>query len=68
MITLLAWLALATISLPLALAGLVLYPIVWVVGLPLRLAGISVQAVLGLVTALAQLPARALGVGSRLAD
>ena len=36
MLIFLAWLALAFVSLPLALLALVLYPIVWVLALPFR--------------------------------
>ena len=45
---------------PLALAALVLYPIVWLLLLPFRIVGIAVEGVLGLVWALITLPARLL--------
>ena len=45
---------------PLALVGLVLYPIVWLVLLPFRIVGIAVGGVLELVWALVTLPARLL--------
>lgn len=48
---------------PLALAALVLYPLVWLVLLPFRLLGFAVAGVLGLVRALFLLPARVLGGG-----
>jgi hypothetical protein len=60
MLVFLAWLALAFVSLPLAIAALVLYPIVWLVALPFRLIGISVSAVFDLIGALIRLPARLL--------
>lgn len=45
---------------PLALAALLLYPIVWLVLLPFRLVGIAVGGVLQLVWAIVMLPARLL--------
>ena len=45
---------------PLALAALVLYPIVWLLLLPFRLVGIAVGGALALVAAIIFLPARVL--------
>jgi hypothetical protein len=45
---------------PLALVGLVIYPIVWLLLLPFRIVGIAVEGVLQLVWALVTLPARLL--------
>jgi hypothetical protein len=45
---------------PLALAALVLYPLVWLVLLPFRVAGIAVGGVLALITAIFLLPVRVL--------
>jgi hypothetical protein len=45
---------------PLALAGLILYPLVWLLLLPFRIVGIAVGGVLELVWALVTLPARLL--------
>jgi hypothetical protein len=45
---------------PIALAALVLYPIVWLILLPFRIVGIAVGGVLELIWALVTLPARAL--------
>jgi hypothetical protein len=45
---------------PLALAALVLYPLIWLILLPFRLVGIVVGGVFELITALFSLPARAL--------
>ena len=58
---LLAWLILLAISWPLALAALVLLPVLWLVALPFRLVGVVVSAGLALVRALLLLPARLLG-------
>ena len=43
---------------PLALAALVIYPIVWLLLLPFRIVGIAVEGVLQLVWAIVTLPAR----------
>ena len=43
---------------PLALVGLVLYPLVWLLLLPFRIVGIAVEGVLELVWAIVTLPAR----------
>lgn len=60
MLTFLLWLVLAVVSLPLAFAALLLYPIVWLVALPLRLVGASVAAAFDLIGAVIRLPARLL--------
>jgi len=57
----LLWLILFVLCWPLALAALVLYPIVWLLMLPLRLVGIAVDGVFGLLRAVVTLPARLLG-------
>ncbi len=64
MIKFLLWLVLLVLCWPLALAALVLYPIVWLLLLPFRLLGIAVEGVFGLIRALFMLPARVLGGGS----
>ena len=53
----LLWLILLVLCWPLALAALVLYPIVWLLLLPFRIVGIAVEGALGLVWALVTLPA-----------
>ncbi len=45
---------------PLALAALVLYPIVWLLLLPFRIVGIAVDGVLELIKAIFLFPSRAL--------
>ena len=55
------WLLLLVFCWPLALAALVLYPLVWLLLLPLRVIGITVEGVFALLRALALLPARVLG-------
>ena len=56
----LLWLILLVICWPLALLGLMLYPIVWLLLLPFRLLGMTVSAVFELLRALITLPARIL--------
>jgi hypothetical protein len=63
MITFLLWLLLLVISWPLALAALVLLPIVWLLTLPFRLVGIVFTGVFELLRAIVTLPARMLGGG-----
>jgi len=60
MLTFVLWCLLLLFSWPLALAALVLYPIVWVILLPFRLVGIAVHGVLALVAAVIFLPVRAI--------
>ncbi len=62
MIAFLLWLLLLVLCWPLALAALVLYPIVWLLLLPFRLVGLVFEGVFGFLRALILLPARALGV------
>ena len=45
---------------PLALAALILYPLIWLILLPFRLVGIVVGGTFELIAALFRLPARAL--------
>jgi hypothetical protein len=56
----LLWCILLVLCWPLALAALVLYPIVWILLLPFRLVGIAVGGALELVSAIIFLPARVL--------
>jgi hypothetical protein len=57
---LLLWLILLFFCWPLALAALVLYPLVWLLLLPFRIVGIAVEGALELVWAVVTLPARLL--------
>lgn len=61
MAKLLLWLVLCLLCWPVALAALVLYPVVWLVLLPFRVLGIAVEGVLQFLRAVFLLPARALG-------
>lgn len=60
MVAFLLWVALFVVAWPVAIAALVLYPIVWLLLLPFRLAGIAVGAVFSFLAALLSLPARLL--------
>jgi uncharacterized membrane protein len=60
MLKLLIWCLLFVICWPLAIAALVLYPIVWPLLLPFRIVGIAVDGALELVSAVFMLPVRVL--------
>jgi len=55
------WCILLVLSWPVALAVLILAPLVWLIALPFRLVGICVGAVLALLKSILLLPARLLG-------
>jgi len=63
MLTLLLWLLLAVLSLPLAILALLLWPLVWLLSLPLRLVGVTLKGVFDLIGAIISLPARLLRGG-----
>ncbi len=56
MFSFLLWCILFVLCWPLALAALVLYPIVWLLLLPFRIVGIAVHGALALVWAVVMLP------------
>ena len=62
MIKFLLWCVLLFLCWPLALAALVLYPLIWLLLLPFRLVGIAVGGALELVWAIVTLPARLIRV------
>jgi hypothetical protein len=62
MVGFLLWCILFVLCWPVAIAALILYPIVWLLLLPFRILGIAVGGVLALVKGLIFLPARVLGV------
>jgi hypothetical protein len=64
-VTFLLWCILLVLCWPLALAALVLYPLIWLLLLPFRIVGIAVGGVLDLVRAVIMLPARVLRGGHR---
>jgi hypothetical protein len=60
MLKLLLFCLLLILCWPLALAALLLYPLIWLVLLPFRLVGLVVGSTFELIAALFSLPARAL--------
>jgi hypothetical protein len=60
MIKILLFCILLVLCWPLALAALVLYPLVWLVLLPFRVVGIAVGGVMALIAAIFLLPVRVL--------
>jgi hypothetical protein len=60
MLKLLLFCLLLILCWPLALASLLLYPLIWLVLLPFRLVGLVVGSTFDLIAALFSLPARAL--------
>ena len=56
----LLWCILLVLCWPVALAALILYPLVWLLLLPFRLLGIAVGTVFGFLRAVITLPARIL--------
>jgi hypothetical protein len=61
MLTFIAWCVLLVLCWPVAIAALILWPLVWLVSLPFRLVGITFEALFALLKALLVLPARVLG-------
>jgi hypothetical protein len=61
MVRFLLWLLLAAVCWPLAVAALLLWPVVWLLSLPFRLVGLAVEGVFALLRAIVLLPARVLG-------
>jgi hypothetical protein len=66
MFAFLLWCILFVLCWPLAVAALVLYPIVWLLLLPFRIVGIAVHGALALVWAAVMLPARLLSAPFRI--
>ncbi|MGH9567266.1 MAG: hypothetical protein ACRD4I_14875 [Candidatus Angelobacter sp.] len=66
MFAFLLWCILFVLCWPLALAALVLFPIVWLLLLPFRVIGIAVHGALALVWAMVMLPARLLSAPFRI--
>ncbi len=58
MMKFLLWLLLFILCWPVAIAALVLYPLVWLLMLPFRLVGIATEGVFALLRAIVLLPAR----------
>ena len=64
-LTFILWCLLLVVCWPLALAALVLYPIVWLFLLPFRLIGIAVHGVFDLLEAIILLPVKAVRAVAR---
>ena len=60
MLSFIAWVVLLVVAWPVALAVLILYPLVWLLSIPFRLVGISVRGVFDLLEAIIRFPARLL--------
>ena len=56
MTSFLLWLILLILCWPLAIAALILYPIIWLILLPFRLIGITVNAVFDILITVIKLP------------
>ena len=67
LLVLVVWCLLLVLCWPLALAALLLWPVVWLVSLPFRLVGITLAALFGLLRAILFQPARLLGLASKQA-
>jgi hypothetical protein len=65
MVKFFVWCILLVVCWPLALAAIVLYPIVWIISLPFRIVGIAVDGLLAAVWAIVTLPVRILGGTAR---
>ena len=61
LVLLVVWCILLVLSWPVAVAVLVLAPLVWLVALPFRIVGLCLGAVFALLRTLLFLPARVLG-------
>lgn len=61
MLKFLLWLILFVLCWPVAVLGLVLYPLIWLLLLPFRLIGLVFQGVFELFKGIILLPARVLG-------
>ena len=64
MLSLIAWVLLLVLAWPLALAVLILYPLIWLLSIPFRLVGISVRGLFEFLEAVIRLPARMLRAAS----
>jgi hypothetical protein len=60
MLTFLLWCLVLILCWPLAIAALLLYPVIWLLLLPFRIVGVAMHGVLELVTAVILLPVRAI--------
>ena len=61
LITFLVWCVLLVVAWPLAIAVLILLPILWLLSIPFRIIGVVLEAAIAFIRALLLLPARLLG-------
>ncbi len=61
LLVLIGWCLLFVLCWPLAIAVVLLWPVVWLLSLPFRVVGVSFRAVFALLSAVLMLPARLLG-------
>lgn len=61
LLAMVCWSLLFVLCWPIALAVLVLWPIIWLVSIPFRLLGLAFESVFALLRAILMLPARMLG-------
>jgi hypothetical protein len=61
LITFLVWCVLLVVAWPLAIAVLILLPILWLLSIPFRIVGVVLEAAIAFIRALLLLPARLLG-------
>ena len=61
LLVILLWLMLVVLCWPAAVLALLIWPVVWLLGLVLRLVGVLVDALFALLRAVLFLPARVLG-------
>jgi len=66
LLTFVLWCVLLVLCWPVALAALLLYPIIWLLLLPFRIVGIAVDGVLKLIWTIVTLPARLLSSPGRV--
>ncbi len=56
-----AWLVLLVLAWPVAVIGIMLLPVLWLLSIPFRIFGVLVEGLLALIKAVIFLPARLLG-------
>ena len=61
LMTFLVWCVLLVVAWPLAIAVLILLPILWLLSIPFRIIGVVLEAAIAFIRALLLLPARLLG-------
>jgi hypothetical protein len=65
LLVIVGWSLLLVLCWPLAVAAIVLWPLVWLLSLPFRVIGISFEALFALLRAILFLPARLFGYRDR---